>query len=179
MTREPWLSERELAAWVRLVAVVELLPGVLDAQLRRDDGLMHFEYYVLAMLSEAPESTVQMRDLAARTNATLSRLSHVVGRLEERGLVARTPCPQDGRATNATLTDAGWAAVRAAAPGHAATVRQHVIDALDPDQVDQLKGIASAILTRLDPSGTMAPAYTRYDRTESSGGAHPVPRRSP
>jgi DNA-binding MarR family transcriptional regulator len=160
----PWLNEQELAAWVRLLAVVELLPGVLDSQLRRDDGLMHFEYFVLATLSEAPERTLQMRDLAGRTNATLPRLSHVVSRLEERGLVARTPCPQDGRATNASLTGAGWATVRAAAPGHAATVRELVIEALTPEQVDQLKGIAGAILTRLDPAGTMAPAYTRYDR---------------
>lgn len=164
MSDGPWLTEQELSAWVRLLAVVELLPGVLDTQLRRDDGLMHFEYFVLATLSEAPERTLQMRDLAGRTNATLPRLSHVVRRLEERGLVVRTPCPQDGRATNASLTEAGWATVRAAAPGHAATVREHVFDALSPEQVNQLKGIAAAILTRLDPAGTMAPAYTRYDR---------------
>ncbi|MDI3330455.1 MAG: MarR family transcriptional regulator [Micrococcus sp.] len=163
MSDGPWLSKDELASWMRLVAVLELLPGVLDSQLRRDDGLMHFEYFVLAMLSEAPDRTLQMRDLAARTNATLPRLSHVVRRLEERGLVARTPCPQDRRATNASLTDTGWAAVRAAAPGHAATVREYVIDALSPEQVDQLKGISAAILSRLDPQGTMAPAYTRYD----------------
>jgi DNA-binding MarR family transcriptional regulator len=163
MSDGPWLSKDELAAWMRLVAVLELLPGVLDTQLRRDDGLMHFEYYVLAMLSEAPDRTLQMRDLAARTNATLPRLSHVVRRLEERGLVARTPCPRDRRATNATLTAVGWTTIRAAAPGHAATVREHVIDALTSEQVDQLKDITAAILTRLDPEGTMAPAYTRYD----------------
>ena len=102
MVEDPWLSENELAAWVRLVAVLELLPGVLDSQLRRDNQLMHFEYFVLAMLSEAPESTLQMRELAARTNATLPRLSHVVRRLEDRGLVERAPCPQDRRATNAS-----------------------------------------------------------------------------
>jgi DNA-binding MarR family transcriptional regulator len=170
MAEDPWLSENELAAWVRLVAVVELLPGVLDTQLRRDNQLMHFEYYVLAMLSEAPESTLQMRELAARTNATLPRLSHVVRRLQDRGLVARSPCPQDRRATNASLTEAGWAAVRAAAPGHAATVREHVIGALAPEQVDQLREIATVILARLDPDGSLAPAYTRYDRAEASGG---------
>jgi DNA-binding MarR family transcriptional regulator len=164
MSAGPWLSEQELSAWVRLLAVTELLPGVLDSQLRRDDGLMHFEYFVLATLSEADDRTLQMRDLAGRTNATLPRLSHVVRRLEERGLVVRRPCPQDGRATNASLTEAGWTTVRAAAPGHAATVREHVVDALSPEQVTQLRDIAAAILTRLDPVGSMAPAYTRYDR---------------
>src|SRR6187455_1511357 len=115
-----WLDDDELAAWVRFVAVVELLPGVLDAQLRRDSGVTHFEYFVLAMLSEAPERTLRMTALAQRTNSTLPRLSHVVSRLEGRGLVERPPCPDDGRATNAKLTEEGWDEVAAAAPGHAA-----------------------------------------------------------
>ena len=153
-----WLDEEQLAAWVKLVAVVELLPGVLDHQLRRDAGLTHFEYFVLAMLSEAPERTLRMTALAQRTNATLPRLSHVVRRLEDRGLVTRAPCPEDGRATNATLTDAGFAQVVAAAPGHVATVRQHVVDALTPEQVGQLGVIADALLERLDPEGHMTPS---------------------
>src|SRR3954462_426392 len=126
----PWLDDRELAVWVRLSAVLELLPGVLDSQLRRDAGLTYFEYYLLAMLSEAPDRTLRMTALAQRTNATLTRLSQVVRRLEDRGLVERFPCPEDGRATNARLTPAGWKQVVAAAPGHVSTVRQHVFDAL-------------------------------------------------
>ena len=150
-----WLEEDERAAWLRLVAVTELLPGILDAQLRRESGLTHFEYYVLAMLSEAPDRTLRMTALAQRTNATLPRLSHVVQRLEARGLVERFPCPEDGRATNARLTERGWAAVVEAAPGHVAAVRHHVLDALTPEQVDQLTRIGDALLTRLDPDGRM------------------------
>lgn len=161
-----WLSKDELAAWVRLAAVLELLPGVLDSQLRRDAGLTHFDYYVLAMLSEAPGRTLRMTELAAQTNATLPRLSHVVKRLEERGLVERLPCPHDRRATNARLTPAGWRTVQEAAPSHVETVRRHVIDALTPEQVRQLAGIADALLERLDPSGTMAAMYRRYDDAE-------------
>lgn len=142
-----------MTAWLRLVAVVELLPGVLEGQLRRDADLAHFEYYVLAMLSEAPDRTLRMTSLAQTTNATLARLSHVVSRLERRGLVERFPCPQDRRATNARLTAAGWAKVAASAPGHVATVREHVFDALTDEQVAQLSGIADAILGRLDPGG--------------------------
>jgi DNA-binding MarR family transcriptional regulator len=155
----PWLDEKQLDAWVKLVAVVELLPGVLDSQLRRDSGLTHFEYFVLAMLSEAPERTLRMTSLAQRTNATLPRLSHVVRRLEDRGLVRREPCPEDRRATNARLTDAGWTEVVAAAPGHVATVRRHVIDALSPEQVRQLGEITTALLTQLDPEGRMTALY--------------------
>ena len=148
-----WLDPQERAAWLRLIAVVELLPRVLDSQLRRDAGMTHFEYFVMAMLSETPERTLRMTALAQRTSATLPRLSHVVQRLEDRGLVERFPCPEDGRATNARLTSAGWDAVVAAAPGHVDTVRQHVIDPLTPSQVRQLERIAGAVLERLDPDG--------------------------
>jgi DNA-binding MarR family transcriptional regulator len=156
-----WLGEDELATWVKLVAVLELLPGVLDSQLRRDAGLTHFEYFVLAMLSEAADRTLRMTTLAQRTNATLPRLSHVVRRLEGRDLVERFPCPEDGRATNARLTQSGWAEVVAAAPGHVANVRRHVIDALTPAQLHQLRGIADALLTRLDPEGRMSGLHDR------------------
>lgn len=154
-----WLDEAERAAWLRLVAVVELLPGVLDAQLRRDAHLTHFEYFVLAMLSETPGHTLRMTALAQRTNATLPRLSHVVRRLEERGLVERFPCPEDRRATNARLTPAGWDEVVAAAPGHVAAVRRHVFDALRPAQVAQLRHICDALLTTLDADGHMTSLY--------------------
>jgi len=152
-----WLDDEQQAAWVRLIAMVELLPGVLDTQLRHEADLTHFEYFLLAMLSEAPERTLRMTALAVRTNATLPRLSHVVRRLEERGLVERFPCPEDGRATNARLTEAGWAKVVETAPGHVATVRRNVIDALTPKQVEQLAAIAGAILERIDPDGAMSP----------------------
>jgi DNA-binding MarR family transcriptional regulator len=159
-----WLTREELAAWVRLAAVLELLPGVLDAQLRRDAELTNFDYYVLAMLSEAPDRTLRMTALAAQTNATLPRLSHVVRRLEERGLVERVPCPEDGRATNAHLTVAGWDKVQETAPRHVANVRQHVIDALTPEQIRQLTEITEAVLGRLDPDGTMTLMYHRHDQ---------------
>ncbi|NGN91154.1 MarR family transcriptional regulator [Nocardioides sp. KC13] len=148
-----------MAAWLRLIAIVELLPGVLDSQLRRDAGLTHFEYFVLAVLSEADDRTLRMTALAHRTNATLARLSHVVRRLEERGLVERFPCPEDARATNARLTAGGWDAVVAAAPGHVANVRSHVLDGLTVDQVRQLTEIGDALLARLDPKGTMTALY--------------------
>ncbi|MFB9730281.1 MarR family winged helix-turn-helix transcriptional regulator [Haloechinothrix salitolerans] len=158
-----WLDREELAAWVRLMAILELLPGVLDAQLRRDAQLTHFDYYVLATLSEAQERTLRMTALGHQTGATLARLSHVVQRLETRGLVERFPCPADKRATNARLTDVGWEKVRASAPGHAATVREYVIDALTQEQVTQLSAIGDAILRRLDSEGTRAALYQRYD----------------
>lgn len=150
-----WLTEQERAAWLRLTAVVELLPGVLETQLRRDSDLTHFEYFTLAMLSEAPGRTLRMTELAARTNATLSRLSHVVGRLEKRSLVVRAPSPDDGRVTDAALTAVGWKKVQESAPGHVAVVQRNVIQALTPEQVQQLTAIGDAILDRVDPDRRM------------------------
>jgi DNA-binding MarR family transcriptional regulator len=146
-----WLSTEESAAWVRLVALTELLPGVLDQQLLNDVQLTHFEYGTLMALAAAPERTMRMTALASRTNATLPRLSHVARRLEERGLIRRFPCPTDRRATNATVTDAGLDLIDQAAPGHVDTVRANVLDALTPDQLGQLYEVAGAILARLDP----------------------------
>ena len=146
-----WLTPDQLGAWTRLVAVVELLPGVLDSQLQRDADLTHFEYFTLAMLSEAPERTLRMTALASATNSTLPRLSHVVSRLEKRGFVERMPCPEDRRATNARLTEPGWEKVVATAPGHVNTVRENVVDVLNAKDVADLDRVMGKLLTTLDP----------------------------
>ena len=159
MSETRWLTADERRAWVRFAAVVELLPGALDTQLTRDENLTHFDYFTLAMLSEAPARTLRMTTLAAQTNSTLPRLSRVVSRLEADGYVERTQCAEDRRATNATLTAAGWKKVVRAAPGHVSTVRYYVVDALTPAQITQLSRICERLLARLDPDGRMfAPA---------------------
>lgn len=155
-TDVPWLSTDQLRAWVGLLAVVELLPAALDSQLRRDSNLTHYDYQVLAMLSEAPGRSLRMSTLALRTSATLPRLSHVAERLEARGLVARTPDPDDARVTVAHLTEEGWQALVAAAPGHVRTARALVVDALTEAQVGQLEAITTALLGRLDPDDRLA-----------------------
>ncbi|MDQ0574444.1 MarR family winged helix-turn-helix transcriptional regulator [Agromyces albus] len=157
-----WLSTEESAAWVRLVAITELLPNALDAQLLRDAGLTHFEYGALMALAGAPERTMVMTELASRTNATLPRLSHVARRLEERGLIERSPCRTDRRATNATITEAGLDLIDQAAPGHVDTVRANVLDLLTEEQVGQLYQIAGAVLTQLDPEERLAATSCQF-----------------
>ncbi|BDZ65548.1 MarR family winged helix-turn-helix transcriptional regulator [Agromyces mangrovi Wang et al. 2018] len=152
---DPAMTDTEEAAWVRLVALTELLPGVLDAQLLRDAQITHFEYLVLMTLASSPDRTSRMTRLASRTNATLPRLSHVAKRLEQRGLIERFPCPEDRRATNARLTDAGLELLDDAAPGHLETARHYVLDALGPDDLDRLYELAGVLLERLDPEGRM------------------------
>jgi len=145
-----WLGPTETDAWRALAALVLRLPGTLDAQLQRDSGLTMFEYFVLSELSMTPGRVLRMKDLAHLANGSLSRLSNVVKRLEQRGWVRRRPDPQDGRYTHAVLTDAGWDVVVRAAPGHVEAVRRHVVDVLTPEQLDQLREIATRITDRAE-----------------------------
>jgi DNA-binding MarR family transcriptional regulator len=141
-----WLTDEQQAAWRPFVALLLRLPAVLDAQLQRDAGLNHFDYLVLSGLSEAPGRTLRMSELAARASSSLSRLSHVVSRLEAKGWVRREPCPGDGRYINAVLTEAGWDKIVATAPGHVAAVRELLVDVLSEEQLSQLGAISSQVL---------------------------------
>ena len=150
MTR--WLDDDELRAWLKLAGVMLKLAPALDSQLQRDSDLTHFDYLCLAMLSEAESRTLPMSTLASRTNASLSRLSHVVTKLERRGWVGRKPSPNSRRVTLVTLSDDGWDVVVAAAPGHVETVRSLVFDDLTPEDVASLERIAGHVVERIEAS---------------------------
>ena len=128
------------------------LPWSIDQQLQRDSKLGMVDYQVMAMLSESPQRTMRLSSLAEVTNASLSRLSRVVTRLEKRGLVRREPDPTDGRFTKAILTEEGLQTLAEAAPGHLAHVRSLVIDVLSPEQLRRLGRDADRIMARIDTS---------------------------
>jgi DNA-binding MarR family transcriptional regulator len=148
-----WLTASELESWLSLVRLLMWLPWSIDQQLRRDSKLRIVEYQVLAKLSESPGRTMRMSALAEVTNASLSRLSHVVERLERRGFVRRAADRTDGRYTKATLTDEGFETLAAAAPGHVRHIRSLVIDVLSPEQLRRLGRDAARITARIDTSG--------------------------
>ncbi|MBT0772590.1 MarR family transcriptional regulator [Kineosporia sp. J2-2] len=145
MNEPRWLDDEEQDAWRAMAGIVFALPAALDAQLQRDAGLTHFEYTVLAALSETEGRSLRMSLLATLANGSLSRLSHVVKRLEKQGWVRRATDPDDGRYTVATLTDDGYAKIVATAPGHVEAVRQLVLDPLTRAQTRQLREIGSRI----------------------------------
>lgn len=149
-TSEPvWLTDTQQAAWRSFVAIVTRLPAALDTQLQRDSSLTHFDYFVLSVLSEDPDRRIQLRDLAKFANASLSRLSHVVTKLEKAGWVRRESI-EGSRGSYAVLTDAGMAIVVDAAPSHVATVQALVFEGLSEDEVSQLGALSSVMLTQLD-----------------------------
>jgi DNA-binding MarR family transcriptional regulator len=148
-----WLEPDEMEAWLSWVAATTLLDGALDRQMQRDAGMPLAYYLVLAMLSDAPERSLRMSELAAATQSSQSRLSHAVARLERKGWIRRKPCSEDRRSTFAQLTEEGFAALAAAAPGHVGAVRRHLFDRLTPEQVGQLREICRAVLGGLGVPG--------------------------
>lgn len=152
-----WLDPEERAAWLSLSRIIVKLPSALDGQLERDADLNYFEYLVMAMLSEQDDRTLRMSQLAALSNASLSRLSHVAKRLEARGFLQREPDPHDGRYTRAVLSESGHAKVVASAPGHVTAVRELVFDALTSTQLGRLREATDAILARVDPGNSSWP----------------------
>jgi len=145
-----WLNPGELASWLSVVRLITRLPSAIDAQLQRDAGLSMVEYMTMAMLADSPEWTLRMSELAERTSTSLSRLSHLVKRLESRNYVRREPDPTDGRFTNAILLPDGMRKMEQSAPGHVAYVRHLIVDNLSAERFRRLAQDAERILQRID-----------------------------
>lgn len=137
-----------------------LLPAALDSQLQREAGMTHFEFIVMAALSRQPGHRLQLKELATMANGSLSRLSHVISRLEREGWVRRVS-RNKGRATNAELTDKGFRKLREAGPIHFQEVRRLVFDVLTPEEVKDLRRLTSRLNVGLIPETDLAPLARR------------------
>ncbi|MGH3301907.1 MAG: MarR family winged helix-turn-helix transcriptional regulator [Streptosporangiaceae bacterium] len=140
-----WLTAEEQRTWRAFLAGVHALLATVEGQLQRDSGVPHGYYEILVRLSEAPDRLLRMSQLAEASTSSKSRLSHAVTRLEERGWVERLECETDRRGQFARLTDAGFAALAAAAPSHVEQVRRSLFDRISPEQARQLNEIMTAI----------------------------------
>jgi DNA-binding MarR family transcriptional regulator len=147
-----WLTDEQQAAWRAFLLTHQLLSAELDRQLQRDAGMPHAYYAILVTLSEQPDRTVLLSQLAVLLNYSQSRLSHAITRMEAAGWVRREPCSSDRRSTYAVLTDTGSDALTAAAPGHVACVRENLFDQLSDAQVRQLREICESALGKLTAS---------------------------
>ena len=146
-----WLTAPQERAWRRYRRMRTLLDLQLVRDLNQDSGLSESDYDVLSTLSERQEGCWRARDLAAQLLWSTSRLAHHVGRMEQRGLVARQPCADDARGALISLTGQGWATLRDAAPRHVDSVRRHMIDLLTDDEIAALDAIAGKVIARLGP----------------------------
>jgi DNA-binding MarR family transcriptional regulator len=146
MDEPRWLTDEQQQMWRRFVEVLIRVPAALETQLQRDAGLTHMGYVVLLTLSEEPGRRMPMSYLARSVSSSLSRLSHVVARLEGQGWVRRERNQEDGRVQIAVLTDEGYAKVVETAPGHVEAVQHLIFDRLTPGQVKQIAKAAESIL---------------------------------
>jgi DNA-binding MarR family transcriptional regulator len=164
------LSHREWSAWLQLVGAFTLLPAALDSHLQREAGMSHFEFGVMVALSRQPGRSLQLKELAVVANGSLSRLSHVISRLERRGWVRRASLTK-GRAIHAELTDDGYQKLMAAGPIHFQEVRRLVFDVLTPEEVKALKQVTGRINAGLLGEmnlGTLARRTRERSRGQSS-----------
>ena len=148
-----------------------LLPAALDSQLQREAGMTHFEFVVMAALSRQPGRRLQLKELALIANGSLSRLSHVISRLEQEGWVRRVS-RNEGRATDAVLTDDGFRKLREAGPIHFQEVRRLVFDVLTPAEVKDLRRLTGRLNAGLLPETTLGP-LARKTRAGALRGAPP------
>jgi DNA-binding MarR family transcriptional regulator len=146
-----WLTAEEQHTWRSFLTGVQVLLSAVEVQLTRDSAIPHGYYEILVRLSEAEGRSLRMSQLAEASTSSKSRLSHAVARLEERGWVERADCETDRRGQFARLTDAGFAALAAAAPGHAEQVRRSLFDVITPEQTAQLGAIMAAIAAARAP----------------------------
>lgn len=153
MPHTRWLDDEEQHTWRAFLAANRMLLDKLDRQLQNEAGIPHTYYEILVRLSEVPGRALRMSQLAVSAMSSRSRLSHAVARLEEAGWVTRRECEEDRRGAVCELTEAGFEALKAAAPGHVEAVRTHLFDQLSREQVHQLRAISEAIARHLGGEG--------------------------
>ena len=151
-----WLTADEQRAWRAFLDATQLLFSSVEGQLQRESGIPHGYYEILVRLSEAPDRSLRMSQLAEASVSSKSRLSHAVARLEERGWVERLDCATDRRGQIARLTDSGFTALENAAPSHVEQVRRTLFDALSAEQVAQLAAISAAITSGAQAAGEVS-----------------------
>ncbi|OPC81089.1 MarR family transcriptional regulator [Embleya scabrispora] len=151
-----WLSDEDQHVWRQIIAVINMLPPRLERELQRTHGLSLHDYQILVQISEHPRQEVRLSDLAEATQQSKSRLSHQMTRMENAGLVARRNCPTDRRGAYAVLTEEGWEALRAAAPTHVESVREHLMDVMTPAQKQTVGEAFGAVAAKLRPAARAA-----------------------
>ncbi|RIV40354.1 MarR family winged helix-turn-helix transcriptional regulator [Micromonospora radicis] len=144
-----WLTAEQKAAWDSFIRMQEKLIGRLARHVQADSGMSAADYIVLAKLTEAG-GRMRFMDLAKLVEWEKSRMSHQVGRMAKRGLVAKEECPDDGRGAFIVATPAGHKAIEDAAPVHVEHVRRLFVEALTQDELDTLARISNRVVAHLE-----------------------------
>ncbi|MEO6125314.1 MAG: MarR family transcriptional regulator [Ilumatobacteraceae bacterium] len=147
-----WLTDDEQRTWRSFMLATQLVDETLDRQLQRDANMPHAYYGVLVALSEAPDTTLRMSDLAHHLRFSQSRMTHAISSMERSGWAVRRKCPNDRRSQLVSITPTGSEVLRETAPGHVAEVRSVLFDKLSDEQVEQLRTICATLLADQPPT---------------------------
>jgi DNA-binding MarR family transcriptional regulator len=148
-TETRWLSNQEMRGWRAFVEASGGMIQLLDSCLKRDCGISFDDYEVLVHLSEADDQRLRMSDLSSRLLHSQSRVTQRIDRLVCRGWVVREKCLDDRRVTFAVLTRTGFRALEGAAPLHVDHVRRHLLDFIDPHELEMLSVVYERLVARV------------------------------
>lgn len=150
MHRFHWLDEHDTEIWLTMWAMISWIPARLDESLKENENINLSDYLALVEIAQSEQQKISMSNLATATQMSPSRLSHVVARLEKRGLVSRAPDPHDRRTNIASLTQEGIDFTVQATPGYLQKLRELIFDAITPEEADQLNAIVKKILSKAE-----------------------------
>jgi DNA-binding MarR family transcriptional regulator len=150
MVEPRWLGAAQQRDWRAFIDGSLRLAEALEQDLKKRHGLSMAEYEIMVRLSEAPDRTMRMAELAWCASQSRSRLSHTVTRLERAGLVERRSCAGDKRGVEAVLTEKGYTALAETAPSHVTAVRDLFVDVVEPDDLVAIGRAFESVIARLD-----------------------------
>ena len=149
-TETPWLTPAQQVSWRDYMVGTTAMVDQLDRELRQQHGLSLHEYEILVRLSEADDHAIRMSELASSLSHSRSRITHTISRLEKAGFVMRGQCADDGRGVSAVMTDAGYAALQAAAHTHVEGVHRLLIAQASDEELEVLGRVFARVLDALD-----------------------------
>jgi len=156
-TETPWLDEPQQHVWRSFLGATTLLMDRLDRDLRAAHDLSMPEYEILVRLSEAPDRSIRMAELAAQIMHSRSRVTHTIARLERKGIVERVQAVGDGRGVTAVLTDHGFSVLEEAAHTHVRGVHAYLVENASPEEFAVVGQVMARVVSQLDVNGTCAP----------------------
>jgi DNA-binding MarR family transcriptional regulator len=163
----PGLSSEQLGAYFALMEVSSLLQYAVDEHLRAEGDLSYVQFQILARLVDSPEGRLRMTDLADGVVYSRSGLTYQAGLLDKRGLITRSPSPDDERSVMVTVTDAGRDLVARVLPEHADRVRQLLFDPMSGEDLTALSAILGRVRTHMRAAPPRS-AKPRAGRNRSS-----------
>jgi DNA-binding MarR family transcriptional regulator len=147
MEEQRLIDDSRITTFGRLVEAHAKLTHVLNEEIEAAVGLPLLWYGVLLHLGRSPGGYRPMSELINATAFTSGGVTRLVDRMERAGYVERRPCPTDRRVMYVGLTEAGRDMLERGTIVHVRGIQEHMIDALEADEVAQLDALLAKLVT--------------------------------